>query len=398
MTTSKIAIVNYQGRSRLLQALLGLILALPLIASFFTDHEERREWENRVLADTETISSATSAAELFPALESYLEDHMGFALTLNKSYRRLKYYVFRDSPVANISLGPDGFVFLTSYFPNSNMTVLHKICGPNPDLTAEAVVLVTRISTAMVDYDVNVTFAIVPSKPLLYADKLPASVPAELRESCLNTKPEDTVAGHVLADSHDKLHKVYYPMEQLLEKRNEPEFYPPGNFHPNSKLNHVFARGLLTQLGLEPRADFGSSGKLQTIRADLPAIGFNRDALAWQYTYPEYGVVSARHYPKWIKKHNPKAQDYGNFATQNPMSQAKVLILSNSFGAFIAPHLAPGFRSIIQVNTNNLKKQETLPFFEQAMNQIQPDEVIFLLHDSALPNFFLRTLADALDP
>jgi hypothetical protein len=78
-----------------------------------------------------------------------------------------------------------------------------------------------------------------------------------------------------------------------------------------------------------------------------------------------------------------------------PASGRSALLLSNSFGAFVAPHLAPGFKSLTHVNLNALQEAEAEVFLQQLMERVKPDDVIVLFHDGGIPSVPLLMLARA---
>jgi len=374
-------------------ALLALLLMLPALAAFFTDHDARSLWEKRQLTTWSTVVDAESAKQFFSGLEDYLDDHIGFALELNRSYRQVQFYLFGDSPVANVDIGEDGFVFLNAQPIDKPFSQITKLCMPRPrqvDITQKAI---EQLAAVVTGRQINMTFAVVPSKLLLYADRLPNTVPKSIREACINLDPQDSLPGQLVRRAVNVSYRVYYPIEHMLELRDEDAFYPPQNFHANSRINHEFGRGLLQQLGIEPGTKYSDGAYLAEVKADITMLGFTRSINTWRYPYQDYKVKKMLRKPEWVSQYYAKARDFSMYSTSNPASERTAVVLSNSFGAYIAPHLAPGFKTTYHINLLTLAEDETVPFFEALLARTQPTDVIYLVHDGALPNQPLQRLA-----
>jgi len=378
--------------------ILALILMIPALAAFFTDHEARSSWENRPLASWSSVREAESAKQLFSSLEDYLDDHIGFALALNRIYRQVQFYLFADSPIANVNLGEDDFVFLNAHGVNHPYAQLVQLCEPRPYQVTRSKKAIETLAHVLAERQIRMTFAVVPSKPVLYPDRLPDTVPRHIREACLGLNPEDNIPGQLVQRLRAAPLQVYYPVETMIALRDEKEFYPPQNFHANSMINHVFAQGLLLELGIEPGNQYSDGAHLTKIKADMTMLGFEREATAWSYPYFAYQVEKQFQEPQWVLKTYERAQDFFTYTTGNPASGRTAILLSNSFGAYIAPHLAPGFKTLYHINLVNLRAGEARPFFEDLIAKTRPTEVIYLLHDGALPNQQLEMLANGIKP
>ncbi len=152
----------------------------------------------------------------------------------------------------------------------------------------------------------------------------------------------------------------------------------------------------MSHLGIDPPKNLASQAKLRDVSADLKMLGFERKTPSWRYDYDDFDITYGRQAPKWVLKRYKNARDFGRHRTANPLSDKNLLLLSNSFGYWVAPHLAPAFDTVYHVNTNHIKKQEILPFLRMMLRRSEADELVFLLHDSALPNAFWRDLAEQL--
>ena len=383
-------------QARLLILALAVLLLTPALASFVTDHESRARWEKRALASFDQVGDAITAKELFTALEQFINDHIGFAMPLNKFYRHTQFYLFGDSPIPNVSIGSDGFVFVNSastLHPNQRLV---KTCKPANEAVARAGRHVRQMFDAVRGTELSLTFAVVPSKLLLYADRLPNTVPNELREACASLEPQLTLPGQLEKQFGEQQNLFYFPLTELARHRDAEAFYPPGNFHSNSMSNHLFAEDLLQKMGIEPGEGFSKGASLRSVRADIKMLGFEREALVWSYPYDDYVITSRRQQPKWIRKFFKHARDFGTFETGNPASERVALVFSNSFGKYVTPHIAPGFRRLHHISLNDVKIKEMSGGLSEVIARLQPTDLIILVHDGGITNPKLEALSEQL--
>lgn len=387
--------VGFGVRTRLLIVCVALVLLLPAVAGFFTNHKARQNWEKRELASLPEATQLRSSKAFFKSLEAFIDDHIGFATPLNRIYRQVQFYLFKDSPVASVDVGEDGFVFLNSHDVSRPHTAISRLCIPNAVQMRRTAAAMQGFASLVRAQGLSVSYAIVPSKVLLYPEKLPMTVPARFRKACLSLDPGQSAAGQLRDGATGEGYRVYYPFETLFALRDQPAFYPPENFHAASMINHEFARGLLETLGIDPGPAYANGARLEVIRADMDLIGFKRKAQAWIYPYSDYEIVFRHRQPEWVRDHYAKARDFGIFTTAKPASTRSALLLSNSFGKYIAPHLAAGFKTLHHINLNALKPTDAREFLRQLLDQVELDDVIYLIHDGGIPNAPLKMLAES---
>ena len=82
MSIHQPAKVAFGPGSRAGIATVAVLLLVPAIAALFTDHEARSNWEKRPLASWHSVVTADGMKSRFARLEDYINDHIGFALTL----------------------------------------------------------------------------------------------------------------------------------------------------------------------------------------------------------------------------------------------------------------------------------------------------------------------------
>jgi hypothetical protein len=390
--------VRFTAKSSLILLAVGFLLLTPSIAGFFTDHESRSRWEKRELAKLDQALLAERPKEIFSALDAFIDDHIGFARSMNKFYRQLQFYLFGDSPIPNVSVDGNGFVFVNAFSTNNPHLRFEKTCRPTPESVANARHNIERMFKATDSAELTLTYAVVPSKPLLYADRLPKTVPVAIRKSCRSLAREQSLAGQLASTFRHRPYQFHFPLAEMIKHRQEPAFYPPENFHANSLLNHLFADSLLRTMGIDPGPAFSEGAELQAIRADITMLGFKREALAWTYPYSSYQVDSQRRQPQWIRTYFKSARDFGLFETTKPASDRVALVLSNSFGKYLSPHIAPGFRKLHHISLNDIKLKEIQKGLSAVLARLKPSDLIILVHDGGVMEQKLMAVSEHLKP
>lgn len=150
---------------------IALLLFIPLLTSWSTDHAERSKWEKRELAEW---PEWRSSSDYFSQLSAYADDHIGLALELNQLYRKLMFYGFRDNPVANISVGKSGFVYLNSHNAKRTNTKFNTLCkdGVSNVFFNKRKEQFDRLFTLLKSRSFTTTIGIAISKPAAYSGEV----------------------------------------------------------------------------------------------------------------------------------------------------------------------------------------------------------------------------------
>lgn len=378
----------FDGGARLLVIAFALLLAIPAGGLFFADDRERSRWENRPLAQLPAPLGPARGDDLFAGLDLYLADHFGFALQLNSLHRRLLFYVFRDSPSQALTVGRDGFVFVTSGgmvpAPFSNLESL-CIQGQDPNVAKRAIRTWTQFLDHYRAMGIRAALAIIPPKPVIYPEMLPISVPRRYRQACSRYSSATSVAGALLSWARSSDHLVIYPFEEFRARRYEGNFYPRENFHYQGESAHTAGREILKRLGISvnPEYERGTTGT--TVTTDIwNLVGFERSITTKLYDYAHFAPRDMIGAPDYILRYYAKARVFGTIETRKPMSERKALVIGNSFTRPTAVHLAPGYRSLVWIQMNDLEESEGERFFNELIARVAPDDLIFVHHDTAI--------------
>lgn len=386
----------YDGSALVVTLLLAALLAIPGVGTVFSNAAERSKWENRPLAELPKLSEFSVVSGFFKQIDDYLNDHFGFALDLNRAHRRFVFYVFGDSPASQITVGKDGYIFLNgSAGRGAQFDRLRTVCVEYASgASANSVVDEwTEILSFFEERFPRVTMLIPPSKPVLYPDKLPLSVPREIREACSQYRTNNNPAQQLALWGQGRATNVLNLYDAFYRARFEGNFYPKENFHSSGASNHLMAHLAFAHLGLVTDARFAASRIDYTTTWDLKQFfGFPRPVVMPVFDYLGFGIKVRRGQPESVREWFEHARDFGTYLTDRPLSQRSALVISDSYGYRGAKHLAPGFKSVVWVNTNSLQAHEVAGFFGEFVRNMKPDDLIFLFHEGSLPRRALNWL------
>ena len=221
-----------------------------------------------------------------------------------------------------------------------------------------------------------------PTNVAVYPDKLPAKVERKYRDSCRAYPTADHLISRLqrLGREHDR-YRLYYPLELFRAHRDEPYFYPKETWHWSGRSAFLFARDLLRASGVVDRLLLDEPTEVDQIGDDLGMFfGFGRTVRA--RTYPYAGFRTERDQPDWILELCKQGKALWRYRTENALSTKRGLLLSNSFGIELAPHLARGFKEFHFFNLNHLKPDEEHEFFRRIVDFTRPDHIYVLFDDA----------------
>jgi hypothetical protein len=375
--------------ARLLIALLFCLLSLPAAIGFvWNDAASLQKLENRKMATMpDRAQFRKDPARYIKSVDNYLKDRVGLRRTANELYRKLRYYVLKDPPLPNVSIGQDGFVFMNSHRVNQPNFVFDLLCGqqikPTAKLFEEMDRTFASANSYYADLGYKVTFAAAPTNVALYPDKLPLAVEKKYRDACRAYPTSD----HLLAQmdrlgKSDGRYTIYYPLALFQAHRDEPYFYPKEKWHWSGRSAFLFARDLLVQSGMMETLKVDDPAVVGTVSDDLTMFfGFSREVQAMTYPYANFETTVVE--PPWT---GALVKNGGllHFTTKNSLSGKRALLMSNSFGIELAPHLAKGFSELYFFNLNHVKPEEEERFFAGIVEKTRPNHIYILFDDAGI--------------
>ena len=373
----------------LLVGLLSSVLSLPAVVGLMVnDAEALQHLENRRMASPPALSLlGESSKRYIEALDNYLKDHAGWRHTANQLYRKLRYYVLRDPPMENITIGRDGFVFMNSHREDKPNFVFQLLCEQQVQPEAQLVEAMDRTFASVSGYysarGYEVTIAAAPTNVALYADKLPRTVEKQYRDACLAYPSSDYLLAQLERQGRvGDRYRLYYPLELFRAHRDEPYFYPREKWHWTGRSAYLFARDLLRFSGVLDRLIVDDPAAVGKVGDDLVMFfGFSRQVQA--LVYPYANVKSTVERPKWAASLS-KGGGLLHYASQPGLSDKRGLLIANSFGIDLAPHLAKGFGEFYFYNLNALSQGEEERLFTRIVDLSRPDHIYVLFDDAGI--------------
>ena len=376
------------GRAPLLLAVLACVLSLPAIVGLARGNAQIiREEEHRDMAAFPPLSLwRKNPGQYIADWETYLKDSVGFrrlAITLRL---KMRYHLFHDRPIDVITMGHDGHVFLNSlnFTPYAFFDALCVQAGdPRPELMRELDAVMAAASGYLRRRGARAVFAFVPTSPALYADKLPLDVPPALRRACLAYPDRDHAIARLKRQGEATgRYRVFHPVELFEAHKYEKHFWPKELFHWEGRSPYLFARHLLKESGALENVAFDDPAELVRAKDDLAVFfGFSRPIDAWAYPYADR--PTELRFEKWLEEAFGKNRVnlHSHHITERSLTSETALMISDSFGDALKPHLARGFAHLYAFTTN-VWAGKPADLFAAAARNIRPDYVFFVYNDT----------------
>ena len=379
------------GRAPLLITLLVCLISLPAIVGWErSSASASREMENRNMATLPPLQLLRhNAREYIKAMDAYCKDTVGFRLEANALYRKLRYFVFRDPPMPNVTLGNDGHTFFNSPKVQLPNHYFQSLCieqsKPTPDLLRAVDTTLAATTAFFAQQGAKTIVAIVPSTIALYPEKLPLRIGDQYRKACQAYPGSD----HLLAQlqrrgATDGRYRIFYPLALFTEHKNEAGFYPKERYHWIGKSTYLFTRHLVVESGAVQALQMEDQTHLAQVPDDLLAFfGFRRPVKGYKYPYPEQPTEETT--SAWVTEYTPRGSLL-QYRTKNSLSSKKALLIANSFGTLLAPHLARCFGAVHYLSTNTIPGPDQPAVFAAVRERIKPDYVFLVYDDVNVPN------------
>lgn len=300
--------------------------------------------ENRTLAAFP--ASGTPLAEWPAAFEAWLGDHAPFrnaSLTLKAGADRLLGTL--DS--SDVLLGKDGWLFLKDVGDSQSISDYQGLTAYTGAEQADLAQSLEALQSTLAGHGIRLAVLFAPAKEGVYSGKMPTSIPAVSRPTRVGA-----LVDLLRADTDVP---VVFPLEELRAAAGQRQVYYKYDTHWNDAGAWLAAQQVLAALG-RPAA---SGWPDVAVRADTAApTDLANMCGSWAFcTDDAYYEVAA-----------PRAAGSGDInaelLTYRGAGEGTLLLLRDSFGAALAPHLAQAFADAVVVHGNALTLENlaaTLP-------------------------------------
>ena len=365
-----------------------VLLSMPFAARLM-GNDSGTSTENRVLARAPGWPDTWAGLLAEPRqTDAWLHDHFGLRGLLIRADSQLRYALFHEAPTRRVLFGKGDRLFLSGPDETHPYSIITDLCTANPaKLEAMAAGVRTLLTAATADAP-RALFVAVPSAPILYAEDLPDWLaprcrgPSIVERVVRRLDNEPALAGRVI-----------YPIQVLMAAKQTGRVIPQYNFHWSGLGARVVATTLAEQvLRLRRRIDIPITEQLAASDLSNMVPGLY---LADRVIVPNYTVAGLTYchtspdcLPELPAAVRAMIDDYSRIISPGA-GDRRLLLLTDSFGTFIAPWFAAWYGEVRHVSTNNIDRlsaADRAKLRELLFHDYQPNDVIFLYHDSAVRN------------
>lgn len=379
--------VSFALRALVLICLLAQLLAVPVLGIALQDEAELAEFHNHALTPWPSLPVLRAdPAAYFRRTRVWLSEHIFPVQLATRVQKTLLLRWLHEPPEPRISLGADGHIFLNG---GSNQHLYGLFAAGCVHAHSPSV---ARALEAALRYWAGVAqgrgftsdFVVVPTAATLYADKLPEATPRHLRDACLQR-----MRGHsaLLSVQPPAGNHFIYPLGEMLAAKQDEAFYPKGNWHPVGLSLQVARDAYLTELGVHARVreslhlGRGPAEILMTYGIDWERPRYFLDSPFTSIAAERDSAVRSAIAPLF-RGDRFITHVYTN---THPALDEGVLMLSDSFGDLSAQAFAGAFRTLVQVNLNDLQSGIPSQVIERVRKIERIDRVIFLIQEGNAP-------------
>jgi hypothetical protein len=367
------------------------LLAMPLAAQLTGYQGGGFTLENRALAPEPGWPHDRAELLALPHLtDAWLSDHFGFRETLVHANTRLRYALFHEAPTRRVLFGKRNRLFLSGTDETHPYSIITWLCGidvTEGTLTATEAGIRTLLRASAADAP-GALFVAIPSAPVLYAEDLPDW----LAPHCQGPSPIARVIRR-MDDDPALAERVIYPIQALIAAKQTGRVIPRYNFHWSGRGARAVAAMIAEQMLLlnrditipivEPVAASDLSNMVSglDLRDRIVVPDYPATDLMYCYARPEC-------MPELAPAIAATVADQSRIISPRAGSR-RLLLLSDSYGVFIAPWFAAWFGEVRHLSTNaigRLSADDRALLREFLFHKYRPDNVIFLYHDSAVAN------------
>ena len=388
---------------RLFVAAALAILAAPMLVHALLPAEQRRG-ENRAPAPLPAPPASLAALPAWTtATDAWLRDHFGLRNRYLDVQDQLLFRLFGTFASPQILPGREGRLFLASHAagePYRN-SLLRTSCGiaVPPERRQQIAQSLAEVLARTDTVHPGPTLAIlVPSAAALY----PAQLPPWLERQCRAATP--LLAGIVEAVPAPLRPRAINLLPVLAALDPATPAIPPHNFHWDGA-GPLRAAAWIAETQFHRQPAFALPTRTLRKRSDItgffPGLRIMGDVVQAEET--RAGVATCIGPDCFTASLGPEtARLLADLRRhESPAPQGRLLLLTDSFGAFASAGFTPYFREVVQVSLNNLPQlspPQRARLRQALIEEYRPDATLFLFHDWATTYIWTILLRDLLGP
>jgi hypothetical protein len=380
-----------------------LVLVAPMVVQFALRSEPRRG-ENRAPAALPAWPGSLAGLPGWTAgVDAWLKDHFGLRRRYLDVLDQIHYRIFGGFGSPQILMGREGRIFLASHGAGEEHrnSLIRIACGAGvapeqPRAIARSLATVLERTDAA---GTGQSYAIlVPSASALY----PSQLPPWLARLCRDATPlAESVAAAVPARMQHRAVSLY-PVLAALDAATPA--IPRHNFHWDGAGPRLAGPWIAeTLLGRRPA--FALPTRLVRKRSDITGFfpGLRIEEEVVQADEAGAGVTTCIGPPCFAAELGAEAARLMEDLRRHnsPQAQGRLLLLTDSFGRFVAADFTPYFGQVVQVSLNNLPlltADQRARVRQALVAEYRPDMIVYLIHDYAATYYWDVLLRDLLPP
>jgi hypothetical protein len=363
------------------------LLAVPTVLPQFTGSREVNE--NRKLAPLPNVPTTWAEFLALPGkTDAWVKDHFGFRTELVEANNIWRYKVFGEFPSVRVTSGQHNRIFVTAHATAAApYSAVVEICDVNQKTLKEFGAYLNILFGSFESMGLSPKLMFVPSAPAVHS----ADLPKWLSKRC--SSDATPVAALLQGDyiTPNVKSAIHYPLAQMRSRSQGTDLFPRNWFHWNGPGVEDIAQGSMSRLfpavqTTAPRLVTRVVDQESDIHPMFPGVH-----LRSKITEPDYdgSKIQACHgitcFPEFKEFAEPL---YDVSRYHNPAAPARrLMILSDSFGRFIAGWYTRFYRTVEHVAVNNvrdLQRDQVKVLKEFTLRDPGKTDILFIFHDGAL--------------
>ena len=338
--------------------------------------------DNRVAAEFPALS-IDNISDFPRQFESWFNDRIGGRDVFLAMGNYLIFQIFHESPGKQVLVGRDGFLFLASHHDGKDNfnSLIWSYFKFDQDRVKESANDFISLLSELEKSPIHVLFFSVPTKHLLYFDKMPSFIADEIPDSRRVWTTE--VINEIIRLRPDAARFLVDIRPEAERVSSNVQLIPPGNFH--------WVPGPYTHLAANIIArKFGVASEIYVPKSDDYRLIKDKYSDLKQFIYPwlrtpalmtlnddfsRMGIVTAASNAVEVCTFNPSAKG------------GRILLIGDSFTLPLGQDMARYFREVISIEHTEVERREGKSIAEKAMRQLiaawNPEYIVVISHFDA---------------
>lgn len=380
---------HFYGRIIFIIAFFGILLTPAIV--HVSGKFQGPGIENRALATKPAVPATFAESLKFPAaVDAYLNDNFGLRNNLVAWNNQLRYHLLGDINAVQLTAGKDAYIFFNSHAANTPLAMIDFLCGKNVSEKdrAEIVRTASDFMHMAVQVKAESYLLLVPTKPVVYADKLPDW----LQQQCAQYTPSLPGIVDTLKSLPGLADKIIYPLAEMQTLKKSMAVFPKNTFHWTGNGPLPVAQ-LVAENYLHRKRLVTLTSNLHDVPSDiqhfLPGVALT--VPTYDPDYAKAGITACLGvacFPEFTGTADKigDVSRYRHATVQGP----RLLLITDSFGQGIAGFFSEYYGEVWHVSLNSINQlnaKEQARLKQILLTEYAPDQILYVFHDAAVSYF-----------